>query len=106
MTTPSSARDIEFLTYADDWAKKNEIQIEIWRADNLNKLNDSGWRVTVRLKDADGWFGSAIATPDRKKGEEYAKTVFSAMSKLCARIRENRIKSYNDIEKMPAGKAA
>lgn len=102
----SSARDIEFLTYADDWAKQNKTLIEIWRADNLDKLDDSGWRVTVQLKDAGGWFGSAIATPDRKKGEEYAKTVFSAMSKLCVRIGENRIKSYNNIEKIPAGKAA
>lgn len=99
--------DIRFLSAADKWGKRNDVPVEIWCDEDPPSIDDSGWRITIKLKDANGWFGASMPAPKSKKGEEYDTTVALAMSKLCAKAREERIRKFVNLTgSLPAGKAA
>lgn len=51
----------QFLTTAWDWSERNDIPVELWRGD------DGDWALSLRLKDARGWFsGTVYVFPQNK----------------------------------------
>lgn len=94
-----------FLNAACDWAERNDIPTEIWRSEM------SEWYVTLRFKDALGWFSMSLGYFDQhgknngkaaETEDEYRDRIHQKLSKTAQKARADRIKQNNKVSKLPA----
>lgn len=95
----------DFLNNAWDWSERNDTPLEIWRSE----VGD--WYISLRLKDAKGWFSGSLGYFERKgkanskpaeTEEEYRDRISLELSRTAQKARETRIKQFNNLEKMKA----
>jgi hypothetical protein len=112
---PSPDKTLMFLDAVADWATARHVEIRIWRnpRDARDEVPDGvpegapassncdrpikHWRVTVTLRDSEGFVQGTISASHPACGEgpeTFARRVATALDRCCATARRRRIEAY------------
>jgi hypothetical protein len=98
---PAPEKTLLFLNAVADWADQRNVEIRIWRTDVPAGCNYgtpiADWRVTVTLRDSEGFVHGTVNGfhPFRREADaDLERRVARALDRCCAEARRRRIEAY------------